>query len=173
MQVTFTGRHVELTKALRDYTEQKLRRLSRYSFNSMEAAVRLSVEKYRHMAEITLWVNGSRILAKEETDEMYKSIDLAIEKIEQRLRRFKEKQTRHKPPSASRSPYRTPAKKETAPIRVREARIVVTLSVADAVSHLESNRSRYIVFVDDSDDKLKLLAREKEDRLEITELVIE
>jgi ribosome hibernation promoting factor len=171
MQITITGRHVEITKSLRSYAEQKLKRLSRYSFDPMEATLRLAVEKYRHMAEIALWVNGSRIVAKEETDEMYQSIDLAMEKIEQRLRRFKEKLSRHKPSSSSRSPFPKPPKPK--PIIVREAQIVIAQSLEDAISRLGSNKSNYVVFVDDSDEKVKLLTREKNDRLEITELVIE
>jgi len=106
-----------------------------------------------------------------ETDEMYQSIDLAMEKIEQRLRRFKEKLSRHKPSSSSRSPFPKPPKPK--PIIVREAQIVVTQSLEDAISRLGSNKSSYVVFVDDTDEKVKLLAREKNDRLEITELVIE
>jgi ribosome hibernation promoting factor len=171
MQITITGRHMEITPALRDYAEQKLKRISRYSFTPLEATVRLAVEKYRHMAEIVLWVNGSRILAKEETDEMYQSIDLAMEKIEQRLRRFKEKLSRHKPAANTRS--RSPKPMKPKPIIAREAHIVSTLTLDDALSHLKSNKSSHLVFIDDADDKLKLLAREKSDRLEMTELIIE
>jgi len=170
MQITITGRHVEITPSLRDYAEQKLKRISRYSFSPMEGTVRLAVEKYRHMAEIVLWVNGKRILAKEETDEMYKSIDLAMEKMEQRLRRFKEKLSRHKPAANARSKPPMPIKPK--PIIGREAHIVSTLTLDDALSQLKSNKSSHLVFIDDADDKLKLLAREKNDRIEMTELII-
>lgn len=170
MQITITGRHMEITRALRDYTEQKFRKISRYSFDPMEATVRLAVEKYRHMAEVVLLVNGSRILAKEETDEMYQSIDLAMEKIEQRLRRFKEKLSRHKPPANTRRLSRKPMKPK--PIIAREAHIVSTLTLDDALSHLKSTQSNHLVFIDDADEKLKLLACGKNDRLEMTELII-
>lgn len=170
MQITITGRHVEITPSLRDYAEQKLKRISRYSFTPMEATIRLAVEKYRHMAEIVLWVNGRRILAKEETDEMYRSIDLAMEKMEQRLRRFKEKRSRHKPAAKARSKSPKPIKSK--PIIGREAHIVSTLTLDDALSHLKSNMSSHLVFIDEEDDKLKLLAREKNDRIEMTELII-
>ena len=170
MQVTITGRHMEITQALRDYAEQKLKKVSRYSFKPMEATVRLAVEKYRHMAEIVLWVNGSRILAKEETDEMYQSIDLAIEKIEQRLRKYKEKLSQHKLPSKSRSS--SPRMTKSKPVIAREAYIVSTLSLADALSRLTSKKGNHLVFIDDADDKLKLLVREKDDDFEMTELIM-
>ena len=171
MQVTIAGRHMEVTQALRDYTMQRLKKLSRYSFKPIEAAVRLSVEKYRHMAEITLWVDGNRILAKEETDEMYRSIDMAMDKIEQRLRRYKEKLSRHKPPSARKPRVPKPVKKT--PMLTREACIVATLSLDDALSRLASVKTSHVVFFDDADEQLKLLMRGKNGHVELTELIID
>ncbi|MBI3810796.1 MAG: ribosome-associated translation inhibitor RaiA [Nitrospirae bacterium] len=171
MQVTITGRHVEVTRALRDYAEEKIKKLFRYSFKPMQATVRLAVEKYRHMAEIVLWVDGNRILAKGETDEMYQSIDLAIEKIEQRLRKYKEKLSRHKLPSSNRSRARKALIPK--PVVVRDAHIVSTLSLDDAFSRLASKKNKYLVFVDDADEKLKLLVCEKDDDFKITELIID
>jgi putative sigma-54 modulation protein len=170
MDVVITGRHVVITQALRDYTDEKFSRISRYSFKPMKAAVRLAVEKYRHMAEIILWVDGNRILAKEETDEMYQSIDLAMEKIEQRLRRYKEKLSQHNPPSTRRSPLRKMIKPR--PIIARKPHMVSTLSLDDALVQLISKKGASLVFVDDADDKLKLLVRGKEDGIEMTELII-
>jgi putative sigma-54 modulation protein len=171
MQVTITGRHMEITQALRDYTQQRLKKVSRYSFKPIEAAVRLSVEKYRHAAEITLWVDGNRILAKEETDEMYRSIDMAMDKIEQRLRRYKEKLSRHKPPSTRKPRVPIPLKK--LPMITREAYIVSTLSMDDALSRLDSVRTDHVIFFDDADEQLKLLMRGKNGNFELTEIIID
>lgn len=171
MQVTITGRHMEITQALRDYTQQRLKKVSRYSFKPIEAAVRFSVEKYRHTVEITLWVDGNRILAKEETDEMYRSIDMAMDKIEQRLRRYKEKLSRHKPPSA-RKPL-VPKSLKKAPMITRDAYIVSTLSMDDALSRLASVRTDHVIFFDDADEQLKLLMRGKNGNFELTELIID
>ncbi|HUK57527.1 MAG TPA: ribosome-associated translation inhibitor RaiA [Nitrospiria bacterium] len=170
MQVTVTGRHMEITPALRDYAEQRLKKVARYSFKPIEAAVRLSVEKYRHTAEITLWVDGDRILAKEETDEMYRSIDRAMDKIEQRLRRYKEKLSRHKPPSAKRSSALKAPK--TTPMITRDAYIVLRLSMDDAMTRLASVKAGHVVFFDDADDQLKILVRGTNGHLVLTELII-
>jgi len=170
MDVVITGRHVVITQALRDYTDEKINRISRYSFKTIKAIVRLSVEKHRHTAEIVLSVDGNRILAKDETDEMYQSIDRALEKIEQRLRRYKEKLSRHKFPL----PVRTPARKlnKAKSIIAREPYIVSTLSLDDALNQLALKKGPGLVFFDDADEKLKLLVRGKEDRFEMTELII-
>lgn len=171
MQITITGRHVEITPALRDHAMQRLKKISCYSFEPMEATVRLAVEKYRHRAEIVLWVNGDRILAKEETDGMYRSIDLAMEKIEQRLRKYKEKLSRHKLSSNRR--IISPKPSEPAPVKTGKPYIVPTFSTADAVSRLTVREIDPLIFFDDADEKLKVLKFGKNGRLEMTELIIE
>ena len=96
MYVGITGRHMEVTEALRGYAEQKVRKVQKYATKVTEALVTLSVEKYRHRAEILIRMNGSLIQATEETEEMYASIDKAMDKIERQIRKYKEKLSDHK-----------------------------------------------------------------------------
>ncbi len=92
MKTTVTGRHVEITPALRAHVEERMDHLARYSGRPADASVVLTVEKYRHQAEVTLNVDGVLIQAKEETSEMYASIDQVIAKIERQLKKHKERQ---------------------------------------------------------------------------------
>jgi putative sigma-54 modulation protein len=92
MKTTVTGRHVEITPALRAHVEERMDHLARYSGRPTEASVVLTVEKYRHQAEVTLNVDGVLIQAKEETSEMYASIDQTVAKIERQLKKYKDRQ---------------------------------------------------------------------------------
>lgn len=92
MKTTVTGRHVEITPALRAHVEERMDHLARYSGRPADASVVLTVEKYRHQAEVTLNVNGVLIQAKEETSEMYASIDQAVAKIERQLKKHNDRQ---------------------------------------------------------------------------------
>lgn len=96
MDVEITGRQMEITPALRDYVNTKVARAEKYVSRSFGARVILEVDKLRHIAEIILNVKGSQLTAKEEGEEMYASIDGAMTKIEQQLRRYKEKLSHHK-----------------------------------------------------------------------------
>ena len=93
MQITVTGRHMELTPALRDYATAKVNKLTKYIDNILEAHIVLSVEKYRHLAEITIHLDGVNINSKDETEDMYASIDQVVEKIERQLLKRKSKYT--------------------------------------------------------------------------------
>lgn len=97
MQVTVTGRHMDVTDALRQYAVEKFARLEKYLPNSVHVTVTLSVvKKVHHIAEAMIKADGLLVQAHEETEEMYSSLDLLIEKIERRVRKYKEKLVNHK-----------------------------------------------------------------------------
>jgi putative sigma-54 modulation protein len=101
MKTTVTGRHIEITPALRAHVEERVAHLTRFAGDVAGATVVLSVEKYRHTAEMSLNVNGVLIQAKEETSEMYASIDEAVAKIERQLKKYKgRQQSRRQRPAA-------------------------------------------------------------------------
>ncbi len=95
MNIAVTGRHIDVTPALRQYAVEKINRLDKYCPNIIDVSVVLVVEKYRHIAEITALVGGTRINGKEATEDMYSSIDKVLEKIERQLRKHKEKISDH------------------------------------------------------------------------------
>ena len=97
MQVTVIGRHIEATDALKQYAQDKFSRLEKYLPKTVQAVITLSVvKKVHHIAEAVIKSNGVLIQASEETEEMYSAIDLLVEKIERRVRRYKEKLVDHK-----------------------------------------------------------------------------
>ncbi len=92
MNVIINGRHLEITPALRSYAEEKIGRFDKYLSNINEAVVTLSVDKYRHKAEVLLKVNGVKIQAEGKTDEVYSAIDQVVDKLEKQVVKYKEKQ---------------------------------------------------------------------------------
>jgi putative sigma-54 modulation protein len=96
MEYHVTGHNVEVTRALRDYALEKIRKLERFIHEPSEATVTLSVEKYRHQAEILLKVNGAPFQAHGESPDMYQTLDEVIGKLEWQLKKYKEKQMKRK-----------------------------------------------------------------------------
>jgi putative sigma-54 modulation protein len=96
MNIVVTGRHLEITPALKNYAEKKIKRFDRYLSNISEAVVTLSVQKYRHKVEVLLKVNGVLIQAEGTTGELYSSIDEVAEKLERQIKKYKEKLVSHR-----------------------------------------------------------------------------
>ena len=96
MEVVIKGRHLEITDALRSHIEHKISKIERYINKITEVDIILSVEKYRHMAEITFIAKGIKLNGKEITNDMYSSIDKVMDKIEKQVKKRKEIVTNHK-----------------------------------------------------------------------------
>ena len=91
MNILVNGRHLEVTTALKNYAEEKIRKFEKYSSDISEATVTLSVEKYRHKAEVLLKANGLLIQAESVTGEIYSAIDEVSEKLDRQIKKYKEK----------------------------------------------------------------------------------
>src|SRR3954465_12846473 len=100
MQLSTTFRHMDASQAVREYSEEKLEKVRKYFHKDPIAAHAVfSVERgFNHVADINITLpNGILINAKETTEDMYSSIDLATARIERQVRKWKEKIRDHKP----------------------------------------------------------------------------
>ena len=100
MKLLIHGRNLEITPALRDYTQTKLERAtSHFSDAVREADVHLSVARNprvpQQTAEVTVFANGTVIRAQERSENLYASIDLAAGKLCRQLRRWKDRHSDH------------------------------------------------------------------------------
>lgn len=94
MQVTVTGRNIELTPSLKEYLIDKLARSQKHFDHILNVTALLSVAKNPSVAasqtaEVTIKLNGAVIRGEESTENMYASIDLVADKIERQLRKYK------------------------------------------------------------------------------------
>ena len=100
MKLLIHGRNLEITPALRDYTQTKLERATHHFGDAVrEADVHLSVARNprvpQQTAEVTVFANGTVIRAQERSENLYASIDLAAGKLARQLRRWKERHSDH------------------------------------------------------------------------------
>jgi putative sigma-54 modulation protein len=95
MQLNVSGHHVEITDSLRGYVESKIERLERHFDLVSDVHCILSVEKLRHKAEAKVSVNGGTIFAETTEEDMYAAIDGLVDKLDRRVRKYKEKMVDH------------------------------------------------------------------------------
>jgi putative sigma-54 modulation protein len=100
MQLSTTFRHMDGSQAVREYTAERLDKIKKYFHKGpISAHAVFSVERgFHHVADLSITLpNGIAINAKETTEDMYSSIDLAAARIERQVRKWKEKIRDHKP----------------------------------------------------------------------------
>ncbi len=96
MKILIHGKNLQLTGALKEYTEAKIEKATQhYKDIVKEADIHLSIEKNPKVpfqtAEVTIFANGIVIRAEEKTDNLYSSIDLVSNKLCRKLRKYKER----------------------------------------------------------------------------------
>ena len=97
MQVHITGRHVEITDAIRDHIYDKIER-TLIDFPRVEdVRVVLDLQKIHHFAEVLVQGKQIHVEGKSSSENMYTSIDEALEKAERQLRKLREKIQNHHP----------------------------------------------------------------------------
>jgi len=96
MQISTTARHCELDAEVRKFALQRLAKLERFAHDIQEAHLVVTAEKFRHRAEITLRLKHHEMVSRETSDTTRMAIDLAADRLEQQLRRLKERRIEHK-----------------------------------------------------------------------------
>ncbi|PIE45460.1 MAG: ribosomal subunit interface protein [Gammaproteobacteria bacterium] len=96
MNIKITGRHLDITDALRAYVEEKVERISGHYDKINKVSVILSIEKYNKKAEATLHVTGNDIHADSVKEDMYAAVDDMVDKLDRQVRHYKRKLTDHR-----------------------------------------------------------------------------
>lgn len=88
------GENIEVTQAIREYAEKKVGKLERYFTEVPDATVHVNLKVYSDKtakAEVTIPLSFLVLRAEETTDDLYKSIDFVVDKLERQVRKYKTK----------------------------------------------------------------------------------
>jgi len=91
MNIKVTGKNIEITEAIRQYVNEKADRLEKFEGSNTELNVVCKVEREEQIVEMQLSHNGEFIKIEEKNDDLYASIDLALDRLERQMRKSKEK----------------------------------------------------------------------------------
>jgi putative sigma-54 modulation protein len=190
MRFELRGHHVDVSPGLRRFVEEKLSKLERLlNGRAVSAHAILTVEKHRHVADITLHARGERFLhGVGDSGTWETSIAQAIAKISHQAQtlktRQKEKRRSLKAPAAEApDPALKRAKPRTtaglAPAgrsRARMPRIlrasreaIKPMSIEDAAREVEAGGDGVVVFRDVNSQAVSVLYRRRNGELTLVE----
>jgi putative sigma-54 modulation protein len=179
MLINVTFRHIEPSAPLREYAEEKISRVKKYIEEPIEAHVVLKVEKFRHIAEVTIDANGLRINGAEETEDMYSSIDMVADTIEAQVRKNKDKFRRRKSGASLRElagaadSTAVPFEGEDHERRVIRSKQVNAkpMDVDEAAMQLSRSSGEFLVFTNRMTNRVNVLYRRKDGHYGLIEAV--
>jgi putative sigma-54 modulation protein len=164
-----TFKNLEPSEHLKSYVTDKLNRLDKLLDNPAEASVVLLLEKHRHIVEVTLAGDRLTINGKEETGDMYSSIDMVLDKLEKQIKRSKQKIRERR--SAAKGQTRTIKAGQTAAPTEEFGREISIQSVEykpmdveEAVLQMDLMTENFLVFTNARSEEINVLYRRKDGR---------
>jgi len=167
MQTSVTFKNIDSSENLRNYVSDKLDRFDKYLYNPVEASVVLSVEKFRHIAEINIKGDRLNVNGKEETEDMYSAIDMVLDKLEKQIKKNKEKLSDKR----SGAKYRGRDSLSEESFRAEddfEKQVKIQnieykpMDVDEAVMQMELVDDNFLVFTNARDSQINVLYRRKD-----------
>lgn len=92
--IQYTGHKFEVTPTLRDFAENKFQRLQKHADRITSIHVIFNVDKLLQIAEAKVHVPGTEVYARAESEDMYKTVDLLLDKLISQLDKIKGKRER-------------------------------------------------------------------------------
>ena len=182
MKLELTGRNIEITPAIRDFTTDKLAKLEKWIDEIIEAHVILTVEKHRHNAEIVVKGRHHSFTGTDETGDMYASIGNVVDKIEKQARKQHDKTTGRRKQSRSSievavdSPMTEAGAVDGAVRTGGNPRIIRTneiskkpMSPEDAALQFADSQREFLVYRDSRSQQISIMYRRKDGNLGLIE----
>ena len=174
MNIDIAGRHVEITKALRTFIEDRLHKLESLLDGPSKAHVVLASAKHRHLAEIQIKSRTALLSGAKETEDLKASINQVVERLEGQARRHKEKlKQRNKragrkiaaaeeAPAPKRRARLSPAAGARTPVLASERYRLKPLSAEDAAMELEATGGDLLVYRDARTYRVNVVYRRRD-----------
>jgi len=161
MKFVYSGKDM-VSDSLKDRTEKKLSKLERYFSQEPEAIIRFKQQRGgRNIAEVTMSVNGLILRAEENSNDMYLSLDRAVDKLESQIRRYRTKmgkQLREAKPEASEVVEPVYEEANFDVVRVKKF-AVKPMEVEDAITQMELLGHNFFLFMNSENDTMNVLYR--------------
>jgi putative sigma-54 modulation protein len=165
MQTSVTFKNLDPSDHIKAYVSEKLNRFDKYLHNPGEANVVLSVEKFRHSAEVNIIGDRMTINGKEETGDMYSAIDMVLDKLEKQIKKSKQKVRERR---AGKGQPKSVMAESSPAFEDWERRVMVRnieykpMDVDEAIMQMDLVDDNFLVFTNAHSDRVNVLYRRKD-----------
>jgi putative sigma-54 modulation protein len=169
MRITFNFKNFDPSDHLRKYAKDRFGKLAKFMAGTPDAElqVNLEVEKFRHIADIVLTGKNVHISAREDSEDMYSTVDLVWDKLEAQMRKTRDKdKSRRK--GGSDNPRMDAGSFDDDSEAKRKPVIQKTddfspkpMIVEEAAMQLESSDNEFLVFLNAESERINVIYRRK------------
>jgi putative sigma-54 modulation protein len=167
MKIEYTGRHIEVTQALKSHAETHFKRIEHLFENNTKAHIIIEVGKAGHHSEVILKCKDYTLTAESVVEDMYKSLTKTIDKIEKQALKLRKKviDKHHK---ASKASTVAVDKDEVLPepespeVIETKRYAVKPLTIEEAVLNLKADENQFLVYRDAETEQISVIYNRKD-----------
>ncbi len=158
MRVTISGKGMEVSDYLKDLATKKVSKLRRYFDENTEAQITMSIQKSRHIVEVTIPFDGVVLRGEESSGDMYASVDGVVKKLEKQIHKHRTALKKRLRDDAFSKEYDTFEIDEKSPAIVRTKRFVVKpMDIEEAKMQMELLGHQFFVFRNAKTNEINVL----------------
>jgi len=159
MRINISGKHMDVTNALKELIEKKMKKLDKFFDEDTDVKVVLSVEKDRNIMEATIHHEGLIIRSEDHTRDMYSTVDKVVRKLEKQLLSHKSKLTARFKSGAFKEDEKYPDLEAELAQEVvkRKSFPIKPMSVDEAIMQMNLLAHSFFVFVNDETNKVNVI----------------
>jgi len=167
MRITFNFKNFDPSDHLRKYARDRFGKLAKFTAGTPDAElqVNLEVEKFRHIADIVLTGKNVHISAREDSEDMYSTVDLVWDKLEAQMRKVRDKDKSRRKGGADAPRMDAGSFDEDAPrkplIQKTDDFSPKPMIVEEAAMQLESTDNEFLVFLNAENERINVIFRRK------------
>jgi len=163
MIVQVRGRNMEVSGALKEYVEKRLKKLDKFLDNLGEAQVSLTVKRESHRIEVTIPINGMILRGEETTSDMYTSIDMVVDKLEKQIEKYKGKLIKRNAGKGAVNGKISTFEEDDGPRVVRTKRFAIKpMDTDEAIMQMNLLGHSFFVFSNAETDQVNVVYRRKD-----------
>ncbi|MEW6368120.1 MAG: ribosome-associated translation inhibitor RaiA [Acidobacteriota bacterium] len=172
MKVLLTGRGFDITPAIKSFVNERIEKLGKFLDEIIEVHCILTVEKYRHQAEVSVHTRRRKLSSTALSGDMYSSLQSVFNKLETQAKKLKEKRKERKRKDSEKRVTQV----EPTPAGELSGRIVRVdnfnlrpMSAEDAVLRMTTDKSDFFVFRSITTDSVAVVYRRKDGNVGLIE----
>lgn len=165
MLLNFVGKNIELTESLKNVAEKKFSKLDKYFSEEAEARVVFSTVREQQTVEVTIFLPKTIIRAEETTDDMYSSMDNAVDALARQIRKHKTKlKRRYQNNETIRFDEITEKEKEETENKIvkRKNFELSPMNEEEAILQMELLNHNFFVFLDADTETVSIVYKRKD-----------
>lgn len=177
MRVSIAGKGMEVSDYLKEIVTKKVSKLQRYFNEDTEAHITMSIQRSRHIVEVTIPFDGIVLRGEEATGDMYASIDGVVKKLEKQIHKHRtalKKRLREGAFSGNGFDYASELADEKVAKIVRKKKFVMKpMSLEEAQMQMELLGHKFFVFRSAATNEINVLYQRNDGDLGLIEPDIE